>query len=138
MSEISRSIIHTRLALHGVKIWTAAELHFTPSTRGLCAPCCMAGKSADRTTSHDKAHFVAFSYACSLLNQLITCCCAYRFALVQSYGQLQEPSLAVQAFDVCWRLGHWKPQDVKTGNALLNALHADLKATYNRSQMTFK
>lgn len=62
----------------------------------------------------------------------MACGCPSRFALVQSYGQLQEPGLAVKAFDECWQLGHWKPTDVKTANALLNALHTNLNATYNR------
>ena len=66
------------------------------------------------------------------IHPLMACGCASRFALVQSYGQLQEPGLAVKAFDECWRLGHWKHADVKTANALLNALHTDPIETYNR------
>ena len=63
---------------------------------------------------------------------MMACCCLCRFALVRSYGQLQQPDLAAKAFDECWRLGHWTPRDVKTANALLNALHMDLNATYDR------
>ena len=57
---------------------------------------------------------------------------ACRFALVMSYGQLHQPDLAVKAFDQCWQLGYWTPKDVKTANALLNALHLDLGRTYDR------
>ena len=63
---------------------------------------------------------------------MMACCWLCRFALVRSYGQLQQPDLAAKAFDECWRLGHWSPRDVKTANALLNALHADLNATHDR------
>ena len=49
---------------------------------------------------------------------------------MHSYGQLSEPGLAVAAFDEMRRLGFWQPNDVRTANALLNALHADTDAAY--------
>ena len=55
-----------------------------------------------------------------------------RFCLIRSYGILEWPDLAAAAFDDMRRLGAWQPSDVKTANALLNALHADAHKTYER------
>ena len=55
-----------------------------------------------------------------------------RFCLIRSYGLLGWPDLAAAAFDDMWRLGVWQPSDVKTANALLNALHGDACKTYER------
>lgn len=55
-----------------------------------------------------------------------------RFGLIRSYGILEWPDLAAAAFDDMRRLGVWQPSDVKTANALLNALHADADKTYER------
>lgn len=55
-----------------------------------------------------------------------------RFCLIRSYGLLGQPDLAAAAFDDMWRLGVWHPSNVKTANALLNALHGDARKTYER------
>lgn len=58
--------------------------------------------------------------------------CLHRFGLVRSYGLVSQPGLACAAFDEMRRLGVWQPNDVKTANALLNAVHADATTTYER------
>ena len=58
--------------------------------------------------------------------------CLHRFGLVRSYGLVSQPGLACTAFDEMQRLGVWQPNDVKTANALLNAVHADATTTYER------
>ena len=55
-----------------------------------------------------------------------------RFGLVYSYGLLAEPLLAMAAFDEMRKLGIWQPNDVKTANTLLNAVHTDAAITYDR------
>lgn len=55
-----------------------------------------------------------------------------RFCLIRSYGSLRQPDLAAAAFDEMWRLGIWQPSDVRTANALLNALHADACKVFER------
>lgn len=54
------------------------------------------------------------------------------FGLVRSYGLLSEPGLACTAFDDMQQLQIWQPANVKTANALLNAVHADATTTYAR------
>jgi len=71
-----------------------------------------------------KAPLLNFGTSCS--NRL------FRFGLVRSYGLLSEPGLACSAFDEMQRLQIWQPADVKTANALLNAVHADATTTYTR------
>lgn len=51
---------------------------------------------------------------------------------MHSYGLLSKPALSVAAFEAMRSLGVWKPSDVKTANALLNATLSDPDKVFER------
>ena len=56
----------------------------------------------------------------------------FRFMLIRAFGLMGQLQKAAAAFDEMQRLGFWQPNDVRTANALLNALHTDATETYKR------
>ena len=58
--------------------------------------------------------------------------------LIRVYGLMGQLQKAAAAFDEMQRLGFWQPSDVRTANALLNALHTDATETYKRYFMLFR